>query len=260
MRIRPIGLVIPALLCVASCAQTTWVKPGATQTDYQVDSYACEKDARQSGYFGGGLAGTINMNDFFSRCMVAHGWSVQAYTNAAAQNMRSNENQADQQAKMNDGISNGEYAEKTELINNECADAVKSPELDIIRAKIELRRNLRDGPPPFSILSNTAYPTAAEKVAIGKWASLRDECNKKMFSHFNKRIMPTAALKNSYEAQISLTSRTLSQVSDITVSLYQGKLTYGDFAKKRMDIGASYMSGLAELQKSTGTAPAMTTQ
>lgn len=64
---------------------TIWRKAGATQQDYNVDSYGCERDARQSGYFGGGLAGALNMRDFFNRCMVAHGWTPQqaSYSNPA---------------------------------------------------------------------------------------------------------------------------------------------------------------------------------
>lgn len=58
----------------AGCA-IVWTKPGATEQDYYTDTYACEKDARQSGYFGGGLAGAFAMQDFFARCMRAKGWT-----------------------------------------------------------------------------------------------------------------------------------------------------------------------------------------
>ena len=64
-------------LALAGCAPTVWVKPGASQQDYNVDSYGCEKDARQSGYFGTGLVGALNMRKFYNECMVAHGWAAQ---------------------------------------------------------------------------------------------------------------------------------------------------------------------------------------
>ena len=51
-----------------------WVKPGASQQDYATDSYNCERDMRQSGYFGTGIIGALNADDFASRCMIAHGW------------------------------------------------------------------------------------------------------------------------------------------------------------------------------------------
>jgi hypothetical protein len=69
-----IALLILAAVSISSCARTVWDKAGASQQDYNVDSYACEKDARQSGYFGSGIIGGVNMQNFFNRCMVSKGW------------------------------------------------------------------------------------------------------------------------------------------------------------------------------------------
>ncbi len=60
------------------CTPMVWDKAGASPQDYNQDSYACEKDSRQSGYFGYGLSGQINMQAFFDKCMVAHGWHKRA--------------------------------------------------------------------------------------------------------------------------------------------------------------------------------------
>jgi hypothetical protein len=38
------------------------------------DFYECERDARQSGYFGGGVAGALNMVEFQKRCLRAKGY------------------------------------------------------------------------------------------------------------------------------------------------------------------------------------------
>ena len=62
---------------LAGCAQPVWIKDGATAQDLATDGYGCEKDARQSSYFGGGIGGAINMQNFQKRCMVAHGWREQ---------------------------------------------------------------------------------------------------------------------------------------------------------------------------------------
>jgi hypothetical protein len=61
---------------MSGCTSAQWTKAGATQQDFATDSYDCEKDARQSGYYGSGLAGAINMQGFFNRCMNAHGWTL----------------------------------------------------------------------------------------------------------------------------------------------------------------------------------------
>ena len=50
-----------------------WLKAGASQQDFSTDSYDCEKDARQSGYYGGGLVGALNMQGLFYRCLAANG-------------------------------------------------------------------------------------------------------------------------------------------------------------------------------------------
>ncbi len=73
---RAMGFVLVGLtLC--GCATNVWNKPGATQQDYATDSYNCEKDMRQSGYYGSGILGAINAKNFEERCMFAHGWTLQ---------------------------------------------------------------------------------------------------------------------------------------------------------------------------------------
>lgn len=71
MRYAPFAMA----LLLAGCAQIVWDKTGATQADFNRESYMCERDARQSGYFGGGLIGALNMAEFAQRCMVAQGWA-----------------------------------------------------------------------------------------------------------------------------------------------------------------------------------------
>lgn len=71
------AMVLVAALCAAGCAgfQPVWDKPGGTPQSFNTDSYECERDARQSGYYGGGLLGALNFRSFADRCMEAHGWT-----------------------------------------------------------------------------------------------------------------------------------------------------------------------------------------
>lgn len=62
-------------LSVGACTHATWVRKGATDADLQRDQYACEKDARQSSYFGGRYYFDINFQAFQNRCMRSKGWS-----------------------------------------------------------------------------------------------------------------------------------------------------------------------------------------
>ena len=70
------GLCI-LLAIAASCGpRMLWMKPGATEADFRRDSYECERDARQSGYFGTGFVGQMNMEQFAGRCMRAKGYEL----------------------------------------------------------------------------------------------------------------------------------------------------------------------------------------
>jgi hypothetical protein len=50
------------------------VHPNYTPEKFNKENYECERDMRQSGYYGQGLAAVIAANQFFERCMVAKGW------------------------------------------------------------------------------------------------------------------------------------------------------------------------------------------
>ena len=63
--------------CAPPAPATIWKKDGVTGNAYQADSYNCEKDARQSGYFGSGLIGAVAMKNFYERCMYAQGWRLE---------------------------------------------------------------------------------------------------------------------------------------------------------------------------------------
>jgi len=69
-----LALIAVAGILAACGPRPVWVKSGASQQDHTTDSYQCEKDTRQSQYFGGGLVGTLEMADFAKKCMAAKGW------------------------------------------------------------------------------------------------------------------------------------------------------------------------------------------
>ena len=78
-----------SLLLLCECANPVWVRDGATAQDYNADHYSCERDVRQSGYYGEGLVGTLNMQQFFSSCMVAHGYTLERSDEVASENLPS---------------------------------------------------------------------------------------------------------------------------------------------------------------------------
>lgn len=94
-----IFLVVCALtLPLVGCGPTIWTKPGAGTQEFAADRYSCERDSRQSGGFGTGLVGALQVQEYFNRCLVAHGWEVQGATptpRQAAAAAVTSQNQAD---------------------------------------------------------------------------------------------------------------------------------------------------------------------
>ena len=66
-----------ALIASASVftgCMTYWTKPGITEAEWNRDRYECERDMRQAGYFGSGIAGQINAQSFLKNALSARGY------------------------------------------------------------------------------------------------------------------------------------------------------------------------------------------
>jgi len=125
--------------------------------------------------------------------------------------------------------------ERTEQAQAECSQEMQAPDFDAIRTKIELFRADADAPPPFAIASNDSFPTPAERQTIAKWATVRDNCIKRLTA-----IQPLVS--NALQAALvqqdrSFGTEVAGRVGELIVALYEGKLTYGEFAHKRYEIG-----------------------
>ena len=118
----------------------------------------------------------------------------------------------------------------------DCRADMQSPQLDPIRTKVELTRESSESPVPFAIAANDSFPTKDERPAIAKWAELREVCIKRFESAY---VLPPGLtpLQATNTEQLRAVDRAVgARVGDLIVSLYQQKLTYGEFAKKRYEI------------------------
>jgi hypothetical protein len=117
------------------------------------------------------------------------------------------------------------------------ADLEADRSLDPIRDKIELRRANAEAPPPFSLLSNTNYPSAQEREAIVAWERERERCRNSKLA-----INDIPAHADGFDANFlremnGLGLKAGGQVDALTVALSQGRMTYGEFAQKRYEVG-----------------------
>lgn len=149
--------------------------------------------------------------------------------------------------KQNDNIAN-QFKASTEQCK---ATMAAASELDPIRRKVELVKESPEAAPAFETAANDEFPRAAEKPAIAKWATFREECVKR--SDAISAIPPDAnALTANYIRQDRAFMTELSaRVADLIVSLYQQKITYGEFAKKRYEIGKAAMAAQREFRQSS---------
>ena len=126
-------------------------------------------------------------------------------------------------------------------IQGDCIEDMKNPELDPIRGKVELYRAINSNPPSFDITTNTAYPTAKEKLVIAKWARIREVCIAKDFEAVASTNPPpmNSMQKVFQDKELEFSKQMVSQIGSLIVALYQGKLSYGEFAQKRYEMAAN---------------------
>jgi hypothetical protein len=66
-----VGLVVALLL--TGCTRY-WVKPGASTSDFNRDTYVCQQEAR----YGSNIYGALIDPGLYDSCMRARGWEIRA--------------------------------------------------------------------------------------------------------------------------------------------------------------------------------------
>ncbi|MCC6212609.1 MAG: hypothetical protein IT513_16365 [Burkholderiales bacterium] len=77
-----------------------------------------------------------------------------------------------------------------------------------------------------SLTSSADRPTPLERVALGEWKSARDSCHRLEIPYFATRDTQIQALARDYFAAVQA----------LIVELQGGKLSYGDFGRRRLDL------------------------
>jgi hypothetical protein len=135
----------------------------------------------------------------------------------------------------------------------ECKTSMATPELDPIRHKVELMRDIGGQPLPFEIATNNNFPSAEDRPVIAKWASLRDECIRRLDEI---QLVPPGANATQTAMLNQLRAfghQAVSDVTDLTISLYQQKLTYAEFGRKINEIGKADATFTLATQQASAT-------
>jgi hypothetical protein len=120
-----------------------------------------------------------------------------------------------------------------------CLAELNIPELEILKGKVQFDRRLT---PSASIISNETYPNNDEKLAIGKWIQLREECNRRTNLIFSKEVK----FGLMYELR-TIEERTSEFGNQLVLALYNEQITFGEFARKRQELNENVSEVIREL-------------
>jgi hypothetical protein len=142
----------------------------------------------------------------------------------------------------------------SQALDRDCQAQLAAHDLDPIRGKVELVRSENTGPPPFAILSNESIPTPDEKVAIAKWATIRDGCFERRNQWSSSASLPSNENPLVRDKYLSFDRQLAQQISVLIVALYEGKMTYSEFARERADIGIKVVTERQEWMQAVAIA------
>jgi predicted aspartyl protease len=119
---------------------------------------------------------------------------------------------------------------QSRAIMQSCTERVQTDsDLAPIRAKIELWRTAMSGAPPPAMLGDQSRPSPEERIAIEKWNSIREACVQELLS-----LRPNLESLRQANERMGL----------LVAALYDGRLTYGQFAAERMKISDQMFAAL----------------
>jgi hypothetical protein len=154
--------------------------------------------------------------------------------------LRHHSGQSNDAAQGSDGATKAQtdaIAASFKASQQECKASFATPELDPIRHKVELMREPGDEPLPFEIATNDNFPTSDERPVIAKWATLRDECIRRAAELAYIPPSATAVQAAMLKQLRSFGQQVTGDVTGLIIGLYQQKLTYAEFGRKRYEIG-----------------------
>jgi hypothetical protein len=124
-----------------------------------------------------------------------------------------------------------------ESIADQCREQIQADHsLDPLRNKMELWRVPTAPPPPFEIISNDTFPNDDERPLIAHWAKIADACVARASEQFKPPPAANATQRVVFEQDISYSIDAYQRIQQLTLALYEQKLTYGEFAQQRYQI------------------------
>ena len=211
-------VVASSIILLSACANNKiWVKPGASQTEFAHDKYACMQQSQHRvstanvtadvNQFRGSSDSRVTTNeDLFSACMNAQGWYVQDKR---------------QQQAMTQATKDG-WKALVEEVRQLCAREELQPYFSKTPCLPEETT--------LEQMADKSRITPSEKEALSKVKSEIAAISKRM-NEYVRQIDPRHG-----NAIALVRERSVTEVDKVAMDFYEGRITRGEYNKKRRDL------------------------
>ena len=121
-----------------------------------------------------------------------------------------------------------------EEVKGYCAQRLSDDRINPVREKILIPLTIGE-PQPIEMLANRTYPTDDERTAIQALSEAQNDCQK----FAKQRMGPPPSYRSSSQDRVAAS---LSE-------LYAGEITYGEFARSMLFIGARDQAAREDLEQ-----------
>lgn len=210
-------LALAALM--AGCAQTVWLKPGASQDDFSRDRYGCMQESQQRvggavvNQFGGSATNTVVTNgQLFGSCMNSRGWYL------------TQRNQQTASAPSPSAAPNPIAASEAKVVQARAATCAK-PEYQSILAKSPCKAE------DISLvqLADESRISESEKAAFARLRAEGHETDKMGLAVYRAAGGPRG---NKFADAVDASRAAFEQTA---LALYTGKVTWGEYNLRRKE-------------------------
>jgi hypothetical protein len=126
------------------------------------------------------------------------------------------------------------FGDRTRAVTQACEARMNAPALASLRGKVELFKSPADGTVPFPILTDTSMPDAGDQRAIGVWATAIDQCQAEARRLLGRIPVPPDVTQSEVDKLASYITDAWVTGSQLRVALYNGQISYADYATKRL--------------------------
>lgn len=241
---KKIILFFTSLALLSSCTPLTWYKNTARPGEFEQDKYTCTQQSQQqysgaqvNAYGGTAVNKVITNDNLFTQCMNAKGWSLQRQENAQA--LVQQQQAVNQQRQYDQNQRNAEIKKAFDDFRLMVQANCTKTELKEYYAKSACTANEIT----FAQIADDTKITKEQKIVLPKQRESVAE-TQKIYKELQIKYYGDLGRRRS-----DLLNKTqVVQDESNNLDLFNGKITWGEYNKKRKAISAEFGDKLKEIK------------